>query len=448
MHLLVVGISHQTADVAVREKIAMNQQQVVAFLQMLRDTYANAEFTLLSTCNRTELYMSRALHGHPRLDEIIAHFASASSLTPDQLTASIYHRENEKAVDHLFRVCSGIESMVLGENQIIGQIRQAYELAQQTKTIGTVLHQLFQTALQVGKKVRNETGIGEGRMSVSRVAVDFAAQLFDSLHDKTLLTIGAGQMAELTLQSFLDQKIKRIIVCNRSKENGTDLVNRFGGQYTPFESLEQSLIDADIVISSTGAREHIVTRKMIKSLMPRRRFRPLFIVDIAMPRDFQPEIDEIDGVYLYNLDHLHSVLEDHADARKSEVDRCLEMIQQAVKTCYAEIQQADFSELIQLLRTQMHDIGQLESARLVNKVIQTDDPAQVEQILNELTHRLVNKILHRPFGELKRQRPAAAAMYATALRRLFALDGELENLDEPEPNVIKQFSESEKSELP
>lgn len=441
MHLIGIGISHHTADVGVREKLAMNEEQVKMFLSTLHEAHPQTEFALISTCNRTELYMARPLHGHPRLDEVISHFAHWAKVTVEELKPVVYHHENKGMLEHLFRVGAGLESMVLGENQILGQIRQAYEHAQQAGTTGPALHKLFQSALRIGKKVRTETGINEGRTSVSSVAVQFAKQLFDDLSSKRVLAIGAGKMTELTLQHFMEHSPKELLVCNRSLEKAQSLAVSYDANARGFDELEALLVEADIVISSTGAREPIVTLKDFQPLMKKRRFRPLFVVDIAMPRDFESAVGDVEGVYLYNLDDLQQVLDDTVGTRESEKQACEEIIAHGVKQCYAEVQNEDFSELIQLLRGYLHELGQAESQRVANRLLHADDDEQVQAILDEFTHRLINKILHRPLGELKNHRPVASAMYATALRRLFALDGELEDMNLPEPNVIKDMIE-------
>ncbi len=435
MHLLCVGISHQTASVALRERVAFDDDAARDALRELATLFADCELALLSTCNRTEFYIARPLHGHPRVDEIIAYLADARGIAMSDLAESVYHHDNERAVRHLMRVAGGLDSMVLGEHQVLGQVKHAYDLAQQAGSIGKVLHRIFQATLATGKMVRNETRISAGRTSVSSAAVDFARHLFARFDDKTLLTIGAGKMTELTLQHFLNLSPQRVVVCNRSVEKAQALAAKFGGSCAPFDDLHEQLVAADVVISCTGSSEAIVTAQQFKPLLKRRRFRPLFIIDIAVPRDFDEAIGELANVYLYNLDDLQRAIADQMAQRTAEIAQCEVIIERAVAECYAAVQTADFADLIRELRQFLHELGETESRRTVNK-LRDADPAEVERLIHEHTHRIVNKILHRPVSELGRSNPVQAAMYATALRRIFDLDGAGEDLEKPEPNRL------------
>jgi len=430
MHLICAGISHHTASVALREKLAMNAEQAAAALRDLRATYPHSEMVLLSTCNRTELYIARPLHGHPRLEEMLEFLADRRSVPADELAAAAYHHDNEKAIRHLMRVASGLDSMVLGENQILGQVKSAYELAQRERTAGKVLHKIFQASLSLGKKVRSQTAIGAGRRSVSSVAVDFARHLFYRFDDKTVVVIGAGKMTELTLLQFMELRPAKLYVCNRTRERAQPLAEQYGGQVAGFDQLEQLLVDADVVITSTGSPEPIVTEAMFRPLIKRRRFRPLFLIDMAVPRDVEQSIGDMANVYLYNMDDLQRALSDDHALRNGQVSEVEALVEPAVAECYASVQQGDFADLIRQLRSQLHEIGKAESQRTLNKLIAAD-PDNIQAIIEEHTHRMVNKILHRPISELGRGRSDAAAMYATALRRLFELDVE-EDMDHPE----------------
>ena len=440
MHLLCVGLSHRTAPVELRERVAMDADAARAALAELADRYPHAELAILSTCNRTEFYIARPLHGHPRVDEVIDYLAARRGLDGERLRAAVYHHDNERAIDHLHRVACGLESMVIGEHQILGQVRGAYELARGAGTAGKALHAIMQSAIAAGKRARSETGIAAGRTSVSAVAVDFARHLFGRFDDKTVLTIGAGKMTELTLRHFLDLRPDRLLVCNRSLDRAERLAARHGGEAVGFERLADHLVEADVVISSTGAAEPIVDRKMFKPLVKRRRFRPLFVIDIALPRDFDAAVGELDSVYLYNMDDLQAAIADQIAQRGREVEACEAIIAPSVEACYTAIQREDFGGLIRRLRERLHEIGEAESRRTLNKLrpLVGDEAAEVgeaedaRRIIDEHTRRLVNKILHRPIRELGRGRSTQAAMYATALRRLFELDLEPEDLDPPE----------------
>lgn len=437
MHILCVGISHRTASVELRERVAMNADAATAALGELSELFPHAELAIVSTCNRTEVYVARPLHGHPRVEEVVGFLADARSVDAEALAAAAYHYDNEQALRHLLRVAAGLDSMVLGESQIVAQVKQAYDIAAEAGTIDKVMHKVFQIALATAKKVRTQTSIGSGRTSVSSVAVDFARHLFSRLTDKTVLTIGAGKMAELTLTHFLELRPKRVLVCNRSADKAHDLAGRHGAEAAAFEQLEQHLVEADVVISSTGAERPIVDGAMFKPLIKRRRFRPLFVIDIAMPRDFDPGIGELANIYLYNLDDLQKAIADDHALRNGEVAACESIVDTAVMDCYAAIQTGDFAELIELLRERIHEIAAAESQRTANKLAASDvDGDQLRALLDEHAHRLVNKILHRPLSELRANTGTQAAMYATALRRLFVLDDQQpEDLDDPEQTL-------------
>lgn len=432
MHILCVGISHRTAPVELRERLAMSDDQAAALLEELRTRWAEAEAVVLSTCNRTELYVARPLHGHPRVEELSKLLSERSGVGAAELAPVLYHADNEKAVAHLMRVAGGLDSMVLGEPQILGQVRGAYERAQGCGTVGRTMHKLMQAALAAGKRVRSETKIAQGRMSVSSVAASFARHLFRRFDDKTLLVIGAGKMTELALEQFIGLGPARVRVANRTIERAKGLAEQYRGTPHGLYELPELLSEADLVISSTGAAEPIVTAAMFRGLLKRRRFRPIFVIDIAVPRDFEPGIGELPNVYLYDMDDLQRAVADSHAARNGEVGRCEELVAEAVAEVYAAIQFADFTELIQRLREQMHELGAAENQRTLNR-LRDADPANAGRLLEEHTQRLINKILHRPMSELGRGGAAEAAMYATALRRLFDLGG-TEDLSPPEAN--------------
>ncbi|MBI1368286.1 MAG: glutamyl-tRNA reductase [Planctomycetes bacterium] len=436
MHLICVGISHQTASVDLRERIAMNEDTVRKTLADLRSVYPNAEMAIMSTCNRSEFYVARPLHGHPRVEEMIGFIADARNIPAGDFAAAAYHHDNEKAIRHLMRVASGLESMVLGEDQIIGQVRGAYDVAQQMGTIGKVLHKVFQSALATGKKVRTQTQIAAGRRSVASVAVDFARHLFSHFDDKNVLAIGAGKMTDLTLRQFMEMRPAKLTVLNRTIEKAKPLAEKYGGTAAGWDQLADALVEADVVISSTGATEPIVTEAMFRPLIKRRRFRPLFIIDMAVPRDFEAAVGQAANVYLYNMDDLQRAIADQASARNGQIGECEAIIEPSVAECYEAVQTSDFADLIRQLREQLHTIGAAEAQRTLNKlkVASADD---LQKIIDEHTHRLVNKILHRPISELGKGRGTAAAMYATALRRLFELEPDQEDMENPEQNEMK-----------
>ncbi len=422
MHLLCVGISHQTAPVALRERLAYDRAGALAELRRLKASCPQAEMVLLSTCNRTELYVARPLHGHPRFVEVLDHWAEHRNLDRGDLEPAAYHHDNQAAIHHLLCVTSGVDSMVLGESEIVSQVKQAYEAAQEVEAVGPALHLVFQSALATSKTVRSETGIGEGRVSVGSVAVDFTSHLFSRFDDKTVLAIGAGEIMLPVLRHFLALGPGRLIICNRTRERAERVVAECGGQTAPWEQLAQQVVAADVIITSTASEEPVITAKMLRPLLKRRRFRPISIIDLAVPRDVDPAVNALDNVYVYNLDDLQKASEAAFAERRDEIEACERMVAQAAAECYAALQASDFNDLIRRLRERMHELGRQENERTANRLTAAT-PERVQEVLDEHTYRLLNKVLHRPISELGRADGSQAAMYATALRRLFDLDG-------------------------
>lgn len=433
MRILMLGVNHRTAPVELRERLAMPGERLGAVIDQIRTRHPTAEVVILSTCNRTEIYLARPIHESPTIQELTAFVADCCGVGLAALTAAIIHRENEQAVGQLFRVCSGLDSMVLGEPQILGQVKRAYEYASARRAVGPVLHKIFQQAIGVAKQARTATGIDSGRVSVGSVAVDLARGIFERFDDKTVVGIGAGEMAKLTLTHFHALRPGKLWLANRSLDRAQSLANRLrlgqpgsipGGART-LEALDELLVEADIVLTGTGATEPIITAERFHPLLKRRRARPLFIIDIAMPRDVEAQVGSLKNVYLYNIDHLQEVVEQTRDQRSAQAEACEKIVVEAVQACMAEIQNRDIGNLIRLLRDRLHDLGRIEQERTIHKLGRAASAADMQSLLEEHTHRLVNKILHLPLSQLdRRQADAPLGFYAVALRRLFDLKDE------------------------
>lgn len=432
MHVICVGISHHTAPLALRERLAMSPAQADELLTTLAERYEHAEMAVLSTCNRTELYVARPLHGHPRIEQLVDALGDRAGASADELMPVVYHYDNERAIRHLFRVTAGLDSMAVGENQIVSQVKAAYDAAQRAETAGRAIHRIFQLALATSKRVRSETGVGDGRVSVAGVAVEFAGHLFDTLDDKRVLAIGAGEMCELAVGQFAARGAGQLVTTSRTMERAEQLAGRAGGVAKPIDELETLLAESDIVISSTSATEPVVDVKLMKRVMKKRRHQSIFVLDLALPRDFDPRAGDLANVFLFNLDDLQRALGESDSARQASVGQAELIIEQAVGEAYALVQTGDAAELIRRLRRHFQRIGQAESGRTLNKLAAADptNPDEYERILDEHTHRLINKLLHRPLSELNRGSSKQTSLYATALRRLF--DPEAEDLELPE----------------
>ena len=431
MRLLMVGLNHRTADVALREKVALNEDALRAALAELSAQFPQAEFAIVSTCNRTEIYAARPVHQPPDGDDLRTAFARLADLPTDQLAAACVQRDQLEAIRHLLRVASGLDSMVLGEPQVLGQVKQAYETATDCHAVRTVLHQIFQSALTCARQVRRTSGIGEGRVSVGSVAVDFARQIFEDLSDKTVLGIGAGEMVKGMLRHLHNQSPRRTWLTNRTAQRAVDLARELGidasrGGPRPWDDLETLLVEADIVLTCTAAAQPIIRGDRIGRIVRKRRRRPLFIIDIAVPRDVEPVVGSYTNVYLYNIDDLQSVISANMQRRGDEIDICESMINDAAQSCLHELQHRDVGRLIHQLRAQLHELGRDENERTLRKLAAAangNDHDKLAKMIDEHTHRLVNKILHMPLSQLNpKDRDAPLGFYAAALRRLFDLD--------------------------
>jgi glutamyl-tRNA reductase len=431
MRLILLGISHRTAPVQLRERLALDAGACDALLARFHALYPRAELVALSTCNRIELYVARGAHEAPSLDELAALLAEVCGVEAPAVAAAAIRQENQEAVAHLFRVCAGLDSMVLGEPQILGQVKRAYGSCVARGTVGPALHRLFQQAAATGKRIRTDTGIDAGRVSLGSIAVDFARQVFDRFDDKTVVGIGAGEMAKLVLGHLCAARPGRLWITNRSSPRARELADRLGlaaprGGVRPFEGLDDLLVEADIVVTATAAAAPILTVERFRPLLRRRRGRPLFVIDLAVPRDAEPALTELPNVYLYNLDDLREVAARTHEARGDEARAAEALILPAVQVCMAQLQNQDLGQLIRALRSRLHGLGEVERQRMLRKLAALP-PQQLHddlpRLLEEYTQRVVNKVLHLPLAQLdRRQTDAPLGMYAAALRRLFALE--------------------------
>lgn len=324
MRLFVAGVSYKTAPVEVREKLAAPVSQLPCHGCRLKLGGELSEMVLVSTCNRVELYgvAPRFNGGAHRLFRLLSN--SEADLSP-----YVYAKAGSDAVEHLFSVTGGLDSMVIGETEITGQVKQAYLAAQAAKLTGRVTNRLFQTALQTAKEIRTQTGIGRGSTSVGSVAVELAARIFDhDLAAKTMLIIGAGKMGEACIRHLAKKGVRAVLVANRSFERALSLATEFGGRAVRFEDLPAALTEADIVVSSTGCPQTILHREDLKAILPARRNRPLFLIDIAVPRDIDADVQELENVYLYNVDHLEAIVQENVRHREQELARCRAIIKE------------------------------------------------------------------------------------------------------------------------
>jgi glutamyl-tRNA reductase len=420
--LLLLGLNHSTAPLDVREQLAFSNEQRREALLALRDKFPETEAVLLSTCNRVELYIARPVHGHPRPEEMVDFLAALKNINPNTFQSHLYPKAERDAAEHLFAVAGSLDSMVIGETQILGQVREAYEFARDLGVASAALNPLFQKAIAVGKDVMAQTAIAEGRVSVGSVAVDCARRIFEHFNDKTLLTIGAGKMAALVLAGFAQLKPKKLLVCNRDPAKAQSLAERFDGAAAPFEALDEHLVTADVVITSTASTQPIITRARFESLLKTRRYRPIFLIDIALPRDIEPAVGELKNVYLYNVDDLQHVVSTTRSARTGAIDAARAIVREHVDRYVAWHRAREMGPLIDSLYEKHHELARQELARTLAKLPDLSEEQRAQ--LEELTRRIVNKLLHDPVKALRETGGggAAHAPYLHALEKLFHLD--------------------------
>jgi len=330
MHVVVIGLSHHSSPVTVREKFAFGDAKVPAALQTIRESGIAEEAVILSTCNRVEIYAATSLEPRQAFQELQEFLVRIHDYR-DPLTDEIYKIAEPDSLEHLFKVASGLDSMVLGETEILGQLKKAYELALQHQHTGVRLNKAFQRAFNVAKHIRTETNIQRGSISVASVAVELAEKIFDSLNQRQVMVIGAGETSEKAARALLSRGAHSVIVSNRSHERAVALAAELGGRAVHFEDWAREFEKIDIIISSTSAPHYVLDRTRLEPLMKLRRNRPLLLIDIAVPRDIEPEVNFMEDVYLYNIDDLQSIAANYLRQRKEEIARCEAIIREKAR---------------------------------------------------------------------------------------------------------------------
>ena len=419
MQLLALGLNHKNAPVTVREQLSIKREDVLNGLLNVASYGAN-EAVLLSTCNRTELYaaVNDATEDEAALRRFLMDLTGADATVEEYFLAY----EGEECIRHLFGVAAGLDSLVLGEGQILSQVKAAYAMAREAGTTGTVLNTLFHRAIAVGKRVRTETRIAYNSVSVSYAAVQLAKEKSGgSLVGKTALIVGAGKMAKLTAQHLAALGTEKIFVANRHIEKARALAATVGGEAIPFDAATENAVDTDIIVTSTGAPHYVVKTWETRRLMSNRRGRPLFIIDIAVPRDVDPAVGEIKGVTLYNIDDLESVVDEHLKERQQEAEAAKVIVEEEVAAIVTRFKYLSFRPLMALLSDRAERIREREVRRISGKL--PDLTVEEWRHVNRMTKMIVRKILRAP---MMRVNSAAGTkdseFYADAMRKLFRLD--------------------------
>ena len=417
MKIVLVGVDHVSAPIALRERLSCTKRQIPQVLHEIRNIAQ--ECVLLSTCNRIELYavFSEVEEWHIQLLRILS---DISSITLPELETHSYHYADEQVVSHLYGVASGLYSLVPGETQIQGQVVQALEIAQGGGYAGPITSALFRGALVAGKRARTETGISRNAASVSLVAVQLAKKLLPALHNASVLLVGSGKMSELTAHHLCDNGAQELIIINRTPLHARELAERFGAKQRSFKELAKSLVEADVVISSTTAPLALITFEMMQDVMKQRAGKHMLLIDIALPRDIEPEIAEMSGVHLYNLDDLEISVREGIRLRNQEVEQVQEIILQEMSIFNRWLWSLNVVETISALREYADTLRQQELKRTLQRL--PDLTQRETAIIQELSTRIVNKLLHIPMLRLKEATVEGQEhMYTEALHYLFDL---------------------------
>ncbi|MDD2850923.1 MAG: glutamyl-tRNA reductase [Desulfuromonadaceae bacterium] len=420
MNIIVVGLSHKTATVEIREKVAFSPNQIEKPLCELLRLEGIVEGVIVSTCNRVEIYATTRdiAGGIARIKRFMADY---HHLPFEALESHLYSYHAEAAIRHVFRVASSLDSMVIGEPQILGQIKTSYGYAAEFKSSGIILNRFLHKAFSVAKRVRTETKIASSAVSVAFAAVELAKKILGDLSDKTVMLIGAGEMCELAAKHFLNSGAKGVMVTNRTFERAERLAEEFGGEAVRFESFLEHLHRADIVLSSTGAPHCIIGPKDAEEVTRLRRSKPIFFIDIAVPRDIDPKVDDVENVYLFTVDHLQEIVQANLAQRNLEAEKAEQIIDQEIGQFHKWLSTLEVTPTIVALRNRFDEIRRAELDRTISGW--KDLPPDAEKRLDSLTMALMNKLLHVPTAVLKKAGQGGRVdLYIDALKQLFELE--------------------------
>jgi glutamyl-tRNA reductase len=420
MHIVVVGLSHKTAPVEIREKLAVPESRIGEALTRLCSYQGVREGILLSTCNRVEVYavVDEIEAGYGRIQEFLAD--AHLSLSSEQLTPHLYWHQGDRAITHLFRVASSLDSMIVGESQILGQIKEAYEVALTHKSTGIILNKVVKKAISVAKRVRTETKIAEMAVSVSYAAVELAKKIFSDLSEKTVLLVGAGEMAKLAARHFIASGVRDVRVTTRNPQHGLELANRFGGTAVAFEQFREEMASADIVLVSTGAAQYLVSEDDVQRSVKQRRNRPMFLIDISVPRNIDPAVRHVDNAFLFDIDDLKARVEQNRGGRLQEAEKAEQMVVDEVGIFRQWLQSLEVTPTITALRTRVDDIKRAEVEKTLGRLANLSAPER--ELVEALASSIVNKLIHNTMVTLKAEvNSSEGAAFVEAARRFFSL---------------------------
>lgn len=398
MNIVVVGLSHKTAPVAIREKVAFEPDAIAICLEELRALPMIAEAMIVSTCNRVELYAATT-DPQGACADLKRYLAQKHGIAEDVLYEHLYSYVCQEAVRHVLRVTSSLDSMVVGEPQILGQMKTAYGYASEQKSAGLVLNRFMHKAFSVAKRVRTETAIANSAVSVSYAAVELARKIFDSLENKTVMLVGAGEMCELAAKHFVRCGVSKVLVTNRTYSRAEKLAETFGGEAVNFANFREQLHRVDILLSSTGSPDYVLSAADLKAACKLRRYEPMFLIDIAVPRDIDPAVNKLDSIYLYDVDDLQGVVQANLKEREKEAIKAEQIISQEVDRFHDWLSNLTVRPTIVALRKQLEDVRQKELQKTLANLRTLDD--QQRRAVDAMSSAIVNKILHHPTRLLK-----------------------------------------------
>jgi glutamyl-tRNA reductase len=418
MKVFVVGLNHHTADVEVREKLAFNGPRLEDGLSRFRELPEVHEAIILSTCNRVELYANVG-DTDKAVDSVKSFLSEFHAINKASLDKALYIYSDVQAVRHIFRVASSLDSMVVGEPQILGQLKDAFDFALKKKTTGILLNKLLKKAISVAKRVRTETRIAENAVSISFAAVELARKIFTNLSSKVCMLLGAGEMAELAAKHLITNGIKEVIVSNRTYERACDLASEFRSRAVRFEEFLQEMAGTDIVICSTGAPSFVLTKPQMQKVIRERKQRPVFIIDISVPRNIDPEVNHLDNVYLYNIDDLQGVVDANIFERKKEAEKAEGIIGEEIDTFLKWQSSLDSVPTIIALREKADEIKREELGKFFNKFPHVN--GKEKEAIEYMTAAVINKLIHPPTSALKEDSEDRDVLIAT-VKRLYGID--------------------------
>ena len=431
--IIVTGLSHKTAPLEIREKFTIQDEVYNEVLSDLNSRESVFESLVLSTCNRTELYV--VTNDYEKcIDEIKNSLLNYHNLDEEIINNHFYSYTNEKAVKHLLRVTCSLDSMVVGEPQILGQVKNSYNLSSRNDSAGLILNRLFQYAFFVAKKVRSKTSIGSLSVSISYLAVELSKRIFEDLSDRTILLVGTGEMTVLAAKNLINSGIKNLLITSRTYENAAGLSTELNGTAIKLEEIYYRLKDVDIVITATGSNNYIFKPEHVNQALRLRKNEPMFFIDIAVPRDVDPRVNEIPSVFLYDIDDMQGVLDNNISTRKESAREAESIVDSHGDKFINWLEGLKVLPTIVKLREKMESIKRTELERIFGKLDNLDD--NQKESINKLVDRLIGKMLHEPITNLKRESSSSlGAIYSDTVQKLYNLDKELELIEDMEDDV-------------